>query len=79
MDASLRSGLEAMPATASSFCAGAFAPLLGYRSVKSGSQLLAGAAAVVQRIAWCLVHAREIEIASTQHKHLSDIAGAPAP
>jgi hypothetical protein len=59
--------------------ADAFAPLLGYRTVKSGPQLLAGVAAVVQRIAWCLVHAREIEIASTQHKHLSDIAGAPAP
>ena len=57
----------------------AFAPLLSYRTVKSGPQLLAGAAAVVQRIGWCLVHAREIEIASTQHKHLSDIAGAPAP
>ena len=57
----------------------AFAPLLRYRTVKSGPELLAGAAAVVQRIAWCLVHAREIEIASTQHKHLSDIAGAPAP
>ena len=57
----------------------AFAPLLRYRSVKSGPELRAGVAAVVQRIAWCLVHAREIEIASTKHKHLSDIAGAPAP
>jgi hypothetical protein len=57
----------------------AFAPLLGYRTVKAGPDLLVGTGFVVQRIAWCLVHAREIEIASTQHKHLSDIPGAPAP
>ena len=50
---------------------------LPHRQVGAG--LLTAAAAVVQRIAWCLAHAREIEIASTQPKHLSDIAGAPAP
>jgi hypothetical protein len=53
--------------------ADAFAPLQRYRNVKTGPELVTGARAVAQRIAWCLVHAHDIEVASTQHKHLSDI------
>lgn len=54
----------------------AFAPLQRYRGVRTGTDLVIGARAVAERIAWCLVHAREIEVASTQHKHFSDVEHA---
>lgn len=51
----------------------AFAPLQHYRGIKSGPELATAASQVLQRIAWCLLHAGEIEVASTQQKHLSDL------
>jgi hypothetical protein len=56
----------------------AFAPLQRYRDVKSGPKLVEGAAHVLNRITWCLLNAREIEVASTHRgKHLSDVVQRP--
>lgn len=52
----------------------AFEPLQRYRGVKSGSALAEGAAHVLERITWCLLHANEIEVASTKrNRHLDDV------
>ncbi len=52
----------------------AFEPLQRYRGVKSGSALAEAGAHVLERITWCLLHAHEIEVASTKrNRHLDDV------
>jgi hypothetical protein len=56
----------------------AFAPLQGYRGVKSGPQLAEAAAHVLLRINWLLAHGAEIVVASTRQQHLRDVAQDPS-
>jgi hypothetical protein len=51
----------------------AFAPLQGLRSSKSGAPLAAAAAAVLEKITWCLTHAGEIVVAATRHQRFKDV------
>lgn len=51
----------------------AFAPLQPLRSAKSGPALAAAAAAVLEKITWCLMHAGALAVASARRGRLRDV------